>query len=108
MEHLGKAHYDLELIKKLLQDKDKRIITYTAKQSAFTLGYNNPDAIVERVCKLRSNEIYKTMTTDADTTLWQDVYHSVDTKADGSCVKLYIKIQIEKNGNGVIISFKEL
>lgn len=108
MEHLGKAHYDLELIKKLLQDKDKRIITYTAKQSAFTLGYNNPDAIVERVRKLRSNEIYKTMTTDADTTLWQDVYHSSDKKADGSCVKLYIKIQIAKNGNGVIISFKEL
>lgn len=48
------------------------------------------------------------MTTDAGTTLWQDVYHSSDKKADGSCVKLYIKIQITKNGNGVVISFKEL
>ncbi|PWJ68183.1 MULTISPECIES: type II toxin-antitoxin system MqsR family toxin [unclassified Fibrobacter] len=108
MEHLGKAHYDLELIKKLLQDKDKRFVTRSSKQTAVLLGYTDEDSIVERVCKLRSNEIYKTMTTDADTTLWQDVYHSADTKADGSCVRLYIKIQITKNGNGVVISFKEL
>ncbi len=108
MEHLGKAHYDLELIKKLLQDKDKRFVTRSSKQTAVLLGYTDEDSIVERVCKLRSNEIYKTMTTDAGTTLWQDVYHSSDKKADGSCVKLYIKIQITKNGNGVVISFKEL
>ena len=38
MEHLGKAHYDLELIKKLLQDKDKRFVTRSSKQTAVLLG----------------------------------------------------------------------
>lgn len=107
MEYMNRAHYNLEEIQSLLQNKATRIITRLTKKMAFNLGYKDEDAIVKRVRELKRNEIFKTMTSDYDHTIWQDVYNTIDTTEDGQTVILYIKIQKSKDGLGVVIDFKE-
>lgn len=100
MEYYRKAHYDLNEIKRLLQKAETRIITKRSKMDAFQLGYVSVEEMVERVQKLVPTEIDKTMTSNADSTLWQDVYKTYD---DDNL--LYIKLQISHNHEGVIVSF---
>ncbi len=100
MELFRKAHYDLDIVKSLLSKPDTRHITRRSKTEAYSLGYVTVDEMVERVCSLKRSEIEKTMTADADSTLWQDVYKTYDDD-----VLLYIKLQINHDDNGVIISF---
>lgn len=59
--------------------------------------------MVARVIRLEAREFYKSMTTHADTKIWQDVYRTNDPEAG-----IYIKLQQSLDGKGVIISFKPL
>jgi motility quorum-sensing regulator/GCU-specific mRNA interferase toxin len=101
MDNFGRAHYDLDELKKLLQNENTRIITGTSQKGAFSLGYVTDDEIIARCMQLKKVEFYKTMTTHHDHTLWQDVYK---TKDPGNI--LYIKLQKNKQNSGVVISFK--
>jgi motility quorum-sensing regulator / GCU-specific mRNA interferase toxin len=57
--------------------------------------------MVEVVCALTNTDFFKSMTTYADHTVWQDVYKP--TAGDG--VKLYIKLTVVEDV--LIVSFKE-
>jgi motility quorum-sensing regulator/GCU-specific mRNA interferase toxin len=101
MDIFRKAHYDLDELKTLLQNISARTITALAQKNAFALGYLTDDEIVNRCIQLKKTEIYKTMTTHYDHTLWQDVYKTKDNDKD-----LYIKLQKNKHNSGVVIQFK--
>ncbi len=103
MDVYGKAHYDLDEIKNLLDDPNKRLITRSSRLAAVSLGYAGDNDMVKRVKMLKKSEIYKTMESNRNPGLWQDVYIT----GDSSNITLYIKLQKSCDGKGVIISFKE-
>ena len=102
MEHFNRPHYDLDALKALIADPQKRVITRVARQNAFTaLGLVADHEIVEVVMAIKKTDIYKTMTTNSDPKMWQDVYKpEVDNKI------LYIKLQKSYDSKGVVIQFK--
>jgi len=104
VQHYRQARYDLDRIKELIV-AGRCIVTLTALTCGQELGYTGRQEIKDRVLKLKKSEIYKTMTVN-DTNfkdLWQDVYKTsgIDEPA------LYIKLQISRAEEAVIISFKE-
>jgi motility quorum-sensing regulator / GCU-specific mRNA interferase toxin len=101
MEHFGRSHYDLEEIKALLRNERTRVVTRNAFRTAAAVGFISEEDIVRRCLSLNRGEIYKTMTSHWDHTVWQDVYKT----AEGDFV-LYIKLQVDTRSNGVVISFK--
>jgi len=103
LDHYGKATYDLNEIKKLLDDPKTRIITRLSRQEAVSVGYASEDDMVERVQKLKESEIYKTMDAKKKPGLMQDVYRTADPNFN-----LYIKLQKAVRGEGVIIQFKKV
>ncbi len=92
------AHYSLDLIKMLIKEENYRI-TGSAFRDAMVLGFDE-DGILEIVLGLSSKDLYKSMTTNYDNKLWQDVYYVTLQEK-----KLYVKLQI--NDDAIIISFKE-
>jgi len=92
------AHYSLETIKELIA-KNKYMVTLSARQSYTALGLND-DEVLTVINKLTPKHLYKSMTSYANHTIWDDVYHSKH-----NMIELYIKLQI--NENAIIISFKE-
>lgn len=57
---------------------------------------------VNVVLGLKQKDFYKSMTTHADHTIWQDVYHA----RLKSGLMAYIKVTLRENGT-VVIQFKE-
>jgi motility quorum-sensing regulator/GCU-specific mRNA interferase toxin len=96
-----KPFYDLDEIKDLLQDWRTRYISFDDLREAASLGYADDDEMVSRVCLLSRKEFHKTMPSERCKGLMQDVYYTYDGD-----VKIYIKLQIRRDGKGVIISFK--
>lgn len=94
-----KAHYPLGRVKELVRQNNVRV-TKTALINAADLGFGF-DAIKETVILLEPGDLYKSMTTYAHATLWQDVYHFPSVVGD-----IYLKLQIIDDL--LIISFKEL
>lgn len=101
VEVFGVATYDLALIKTMLQSPQTRIITGEANRNASSLGYLNPDEIIQRALQVESTDIHKTMPAKGKPGLMQDVYRSA-TQRD----TLYIKFQISNNGKAVLIQLK--
>ena len=75
--------------------------TQTALHGAWDLGLTSEGAVAV-VLGLRQINFYKSMTTQADHRIWQDVYHA----ALDSGLKVYIKLTLRENGI-VVIQFKE-
>ena len=75
-------------------------ITGTAFRTAQELGFSRED-IMTAVQALKSTEFYKSMTSQYDHRIWQDVYH---LRFRG--LKLYVKFTITKDGF-LLLSFKE-
>jgi len=92
------AHYSLQTIKELIE-KEKYVVTLSARQSYTALGLND-DEVLEVIDKLTPKHLYKSMTSYANHTVWHDVYHSRHNE-----IELYVKLQV--NENAIIISFKE-
>ena len=81
--------------------QDKFYITETASQTAALIGFLE-DEIVECVVKhLDESHFYKTMPAEKVPGIMQDVYRIAYQDE-----RLYIKLQINKGGNAVVISFK--
>lgn len=95
--------YDLDEIKQLLSDPSTRIVTRRDRHEAASLGYPSDEEMVSRVLRVLKAEFYKTMESTKCPGLWQDVYIS----AESSGIQLYIKLQKNTAGNGVLISFKQ-
>ncbi len=93
------AHYPLATIKSLI---DRGLIksTKTALEGAAALGLSFED-MEEIVKSLEPRDFYKSMTSRADHTVWQDVYHFPSNAGD-----IYIKLSVVEEV--LIVSFKEL
>ena len=95
-----KAHYPLTRIKTLISEGRYRI-TATAIKCAFEDFSLLAEEMADWVLLLEPSDLYKSMTSRYDSTLWQDVYHKkILTNM------AYIKLQIQDDET-VIISFKE-
>ncbi len=68
--------------------------------AARDFGYVEASQLAECVLGLQVKDLYKSMTTFHDSTLWQDVYHP---RIEGA--PAYVKVQIVDDTT-VVISFK--
>jgi motility quorum-sensing regulator/GCU-specific mRNA interferase toxin len=94
------AHYPLTQVKKLIEE-GKIFSTKAALETAAALEYTFED-MVDVIRDLEIADLYKSMTTHADHTIWQDVYH-FPAKGD---LNIYVKLTVIENV--LIVSFKEL
>ena len=93
-------HHDLEAIK-LAFSKGNGLVTRIATQDAAGLGYGSEEitAIIQTMVK---GHFYKSMTSNYDASVWQDVYHVPHTGGT-----LYVKFT-DNGGTGfTLLSFKE-
>lgn len=94
-------HSRLSVVKALVA-ADKVMATASAYRGARELGINDLSGMCAVVMSLAPANFYKSMTTHADHTLWQDVYHARMANSN----EVYLKLTVI---DGVlIVSFKEL
>ncbi len=92
-------HYKLTVVKALVESGQVRT-THTARAGANELGLSFSD-MLEVVMALTPADFYKSMTTHADHTVWQDAYRP-STQAGDVYLKLTVILDV------LIVSFKEL
>lgn len=97
----GKPTYDLEAFKAASLDRKQVSFTTSALRGAFALGLD-VTGMVATIQTMRRKHFYKSMTSNADHTLWQDVYH---VPAEG-CV-IYVKFTAGRVVRFDLLSFKE-
>ncbi len=73
----------------------------TATVGAEDLGMDE-QTVVEVIASLTARDFEKSMPSDVDPTIWQDVYKPV---AQGQ--ELYVKFTLDTQGELLLISFKE-
>lgn len=95
-------HYRLPEIQVVVANRESRPFTATALRGGLALGLTEPD-MRQVVLALTRRDFYKSMTTHADHTEWQDVYHGMTQ--DGLAV--YIKISCYDAARPPVIQFKE-
>lgn len=81
-------------------DGGKFQVTRTARIGASSLGFDY-SGMLAVVAALQSSDFYKSMTTHADHSVWQDVYHAATPLGD-----VYLKLTVVDDL--LIVSFKEL
>lgn len=96
-----KPHYSLSEIQRVVEDRGVNAFTATAITGAAALGLSVEQAVAV-VLGLKQKDLFKSMTTNADHKIWQDVYHA--TLKSG--LVAYIKVTLRENGT-VVIQFKE-
>ncbi len=92
-------HCKLAVVKALVEANKVRT-THTARMGANELGLDLSD-MLEVVMALTTGDFYKSMTTHADHTVWQDVYRPSTQVGD-----VYLKLTVIDDV--LIVSFKEL
>lgn len=95
-----KAHYALQDIKDAVQAAGMDAFTRTAKDNSRKMGLDGRQSI-EVVMNLKSSMLDKSMTTNADPSIWQDVYHAPCPNG----LTAYIKVTLQ--AGAVVIQFKE-
>ncbi|MBV8044935.1 type II toxin-antitoxin system MqsR family toxin [Pluralibacter sp.] len=91
-------HVRLRAIKSLVNSGKIRA-THSAILAADALGFDFT-GMCEVVLALSEKDFYKSMTTYADHSLWQDVYRPYL-----HCGQIYLKVTVEEDA--LIVSFKE-
>jgi motility quorum-sensing regulator/GCU-specific mRNA interferase toxin len=97
-----KPHYPLELVKRLIADKERDPFTQSAKNGAAEMGLD-ADELRGVVAELTAREFYKSMTTHASSMVWQDVYRPVTRQGAA-----YVKVTVYPQENLIVVSFKGL
>ena len=97
----GTPHCKLPVLKALISAGQVRA-TATAYNSARELGISDLAGMCAVVLSLTPSNFYKSMTTHADHSIWQDVYHAKTLRGDEVYVKLTVIDDL------LIVSFKEL
>ncbi|MGB7549020.1 MAG: type II toxin-antitoxin system MqsR family toxin [Terracidiphilus sp.] len=92
-------HCKLSRVKALIEAGKVRT-THTARVGADALGFNFSEMLAV-VLALKPADFYKSMTTYADHTIWQDVYRPKTPAGD-----VYLKLTVIDDV--LIVSFKEL
>lgn len=93
--------YDIEAIKLAIGREETLAIRVAAFLDASALGYDRQD-IAEVVRSITRTMFYKSMTTFANSRVWQDVYH-----VPSSGLTLYVKFQADVVTEFSVVSFKE-
>jgi motility quorum-sensing regulator/GCU-specific mRNA interferase toxin len=93
--------YDLEAIKTALGSVETLAMTSSALRDAMTLGLDRA-GVVETILGVDRRMFFKSMTTFADSRVWQDVYH-VPTRD----LVPYVKFQADVVTEFTVMSFKE-
>lgn len=101
MAEKRKPTYDLDAFKATFAAVDRLAVTGTALRTAAALGFGRAE-IVSTIQTMQRNHFYKSMTTYADSRLWQDVYH-VPSPAG----VLYVKFTADAITEFLLLSFKE-
>ena len=99
MTEKKKPTYDLESIKEEFCTVKTLRMTRTARNDAFELGLGLQQ-VVAVIQSITRQQFYKSMTSNNDHRIWQDVYH---VKVDE--VLVYVKFTIDDEGK-LLISFK--
>jgi len=92
-------HCGLSRVKALIEAGKVRT-THTARTAAALLGFDF-EGMIAVVAALTIKDFYKSMTTYADHTIWQDVYRPKTPAGD-----VYLKLTVIEDV--LIVSFKEL
>jgi motility quorum-sensing regulator/GCU-specific mRNA interferase toxin len=92
--------YDLIAFKKDFSIVTNLNITFAAKRNASEIGFNKPD-IVKVIQTMHREHFYKSMTSNANYKVWQDVYH-----VPSPVGVLYIKFTEETLTEFLLLSFK--
>jgi motility quorum-sensing regulator/GCU-specific mRNA interferase toxin len=92
-------HCTLQRVKVLVEAGKVRT-THTARVGANALGFSYSEMLAV-VLALKPSDFYKSMTTYADHTIWQDVYRPKTLVGD-----VYLKLTVIDDV--LIVSFKEL
>lgn len=95
----GVPHCKLAVVKALVEAGKVRT-THAARAGANELGFAFSD-MLDVVMTLTPADFFKSMTTHADHTVWQDVYRP-STQAGDVYLKLTVMVDV------LIVSFKEL
>lgn len=95
-----KAHYDLEAVKAVVLQRGMDAFTKTAVRGLDTMGLSDADGL-SVVLGLRRGMLLKSMTTHADSSVWQDVYHALCPNGKTAYIKVTLRIDV------VVIQFKE-
>jgi len=94
------AHYSLKELMKLIEEARCKF-TYSSRKTLSEDFNITIDEALRVILKLTADDLYKSMQSHEDNSLWQDVYHKkIGLKT------AYIKLQISSNDSAVIISFK--
>ena len=96
-----KPHYLLSDVQNIVKSRGGNAFTATALMGAAALSLSSKQAVAV-VLGLKQKDFYKSMTTNDDHKIWQDVYHAA-LKAG---LVAYIKVTLRENGT-VVIQFKE-
>lgn len=97
-----KPHYRLSDIQKLVADPSSRPFTATALDGGLEMGLSECEMRAV-VCKLTMRDLYKSMTTNRDHTVWQDVYHAATWAG-----MAYVKVTGYMDDRPPVIQFKRL
>lgn len=97
-----KAHYRLEDIQAQMADVRSLRLSNTARKCVlYDLGWSLEDAL-KVVRSLTRKDFFKSMTTERNHKVWQDVYH-----AERGGVVVYLKFQRHDDAYFFTVSFKE-
>lgn len=96
-----KPHYLLSEVQQVVRARGENAFTATALTGAAALGLSSGQAVAV-ILGLTQKNFFKSMTTNVDHKIWQDVYHAT-LKAG---LVAYIKVTLRENGT-VVIQFKE-
>ncbi len=99
MEKL-KAHYSLQEINLIVRRDGSQSFTFAAQCGAENMGLSRAEA-VGVVLALTGTMLYKSMTTNSDSRVWQDVYHAPCPNGKIAYIKLTVR------DGAVVIQFKE-
>jgi Motility quorum-sensing regulator, toxin of MqsA len=97
--NVNRPTYPLELIKGLMRDGSWRL-TESAVDAALQMGFDEGDIYACVVDCLEETHFYKTMRSEKNPLLMQDVYHITYEEH-----RVYVKLQV--NVEAVVVSFKE-
>jgi motility quorum-sensing regulator/GCU-specific mRNA interferase toxin len=95
-----KPHYNLDTIKATFVAVRALRMTRTATTCAFALGITLEE-IIGLIQGMTREQFYKSMTSAANSAIWQDVYH-----VPYATLVLYVKFTTDAEGY-LVISFKE-
>jgi hypothetical protein len=98
-----KQSYNLQKIQELLHDEALSYVTAISRKNAVALGYMTRDDMIAVVDGLSYLNFYKSMPSEYNQNLWQDVYKTSDGQK-----KIYIKVQLIHGGTqAVLVQFKK-